>query len=296
MGNDFNLGEPDFLDDDVIYNCPPNSTTPCLMIVGQEAIDRYRALEAATPATLPSFYKEGDAAAATSAGDSEIAELGAALKAVGQAEKDWLPAEPKKWDAADTHARIVAYKAAPVLLARLRDSRQANGLDAILIDSLKTQLRQCEVALEKAYEAATPAPVLSLVEEASHVARWAPEAEERERPGIRVRRALYPNADYQSGWATQRVVWNGKIWAHADFVQTVQVDVRFVLVEADVPPFPTPPTTPSKEADAEQVMQEVGQADMPDFVAPGFEMSDHAAQHWFGKDMADEMKKGATHD
>ncbi|MGI4864182.1 MAG: hypothetical protein ACRYFZ_09695 [Janthinobacterium lividum] len=42
----FELGEPDFIDDDARFDCQPNSTTPCVLIVGQEAIDKHAAASA----------------------------------------------------------------------------------------------------------------------------------------------------------------------------------------------------------------------------------------------------------
>jgi len=92
--------------------------------------------------------------------------------------------------------------------------------------------------------AAAPAPS-SLVGEQSvaddGAARWAPEAEERDRPGIRVRLALYPNPDYQSGWDARQVVWTGTYWQWNSMGVRCEVDARFILVEAEMPQFPAPP-------------------------------------------------------
>jgi len=56
-----------------------------------------------------------------------------------------------------------------------------------------------------------------------------------------------------------------------------------------------PAAAPSEKA-KDEAIEYRGEADEPDFIPPGFEMSHHAAVHWFGKKAADEMEKGRDHD
>lgn len=111
-------------------------------------------------------------------------------------------------------------------------------------------------------QAATPAPVLSLVEEAGPPAnsdnyKWAPESEWRTGNAFT---ALIPHKRKPGQWDTVSAHWdsNGGFWNHTDHFEVL--NVKYVLIDErewpDFPALPTAPTTPSKETD--QKGEEVG--------------------------------------
>lgn len=147
----------------------------------------------------------------------------------------------------DAALLVASHNAVPGLLARIVEANNKAAQLQAFKDFVHETLDDAGVDKHEELNATSGCRVggrlkdLIAVANVAFVARWAPEADERTRPGVSTRIALVPNTDYLSGWERKPAVWKGTYWQHSSFQSRVELDVRYILVEAEHPPLPPAP-------------------------------------------------------